>query len=120
MAHFAKIENQTVTQVIVLDNLVCAGEFPHSEAAGAKYIQDVLQLPGEWLQTSYNHNFRKHYAGVGYTYNSQWDQFVPPQPYPSWSYDPESGEWIAPVACLGNQWEYDWDEDSQQWVTIAQ
>jgi hypothetical protein len=120
MAHFAKIENQTVVAVIVLDNQDCAGDFPASEPNGQKYIQDVLQLEGTWLQTSYNHNFRRRYAGIGYTYNSEHDEFVPPQPYPSWHYDYDSGEWLAPVACPGSFNDWAWDEQSQQWTTVSE
>lgn len=78
MAHFAKVENGVVRQVIVVANSDCGGgEFPASEPVGQAFIAS-LGLAGEWLQTSYNNNFRDKYAGVGYTYDSVNDVFVAP------------------------------------------
>ena len=81
MAHFAKIENGVVTNVIVLSNDVC-GEptfvFPDTENAGQAFITNVLKLDGTWKQTSYNGNFRGTYAGIGYTYDPVADEFVAP------------------------------------------
>lgn len=78
MAHFAKIENNTVTSVIVVSNDDCGGgEFPESEPIGQAFIAS-LGLDGLWLQTSYHANFRSCYASPGWTYNAQLDEFVPP------------------------------------------
>lgn len=78
MAHFAKIENNTVTSVIVVSNDDCGGgEFPDSEPIGQEFIASI-GLSGEWLQTSYYANFRAYYAGIGYTYDANSDEFVPP------------------------------------------
>jgi len=76
MAHFAKVENNIVHQVIVVSNSDCAGgEFPASEPIGQVFIAS-LNLDGEWLQTSYNANFRGTYAGIGYTWDGT--NFVAP------------------------------------------
>ena len=78
MAHFALMENGCVNRVIVVSNDDCGGgNFPASEAAGQAFIAS-LGLAGEWLQTSYNGNFRGTYAGIGYTYNPSTDTFTPP------------------------------------------
>jgi hypothetical protein len=78
MAHFAQVTNNFVTQVIIVDNSDCAGgSFPESELAGQTYIAS-LGIEGEWLQTSYNNNFRGTYAGIGYTYDADLDEFVAP------------------------------------------
>ena len=78
MAHFAKIINNTVTQVIVVNNNDCGGGvFPESEPVGQEYIASLL-IDGVWKQTSYNNNFRGIYAGVGYTYDAVNDVFVAP------------------------------------------
>jgi hypothetical protein len=78
MAHFAKIENGIVSQVIVIGNDDCGGgDFPASEAAGQAFIAS-LGLAGEWKQTSYNANFRSKYAGIGDTYDAVNDVFVAP------------------------------------------
>jgi hypothetical protein len=79
MAHFAKVENDgTITQVIVVSNTDCGNlEFPESEPIGKAFISS-LGLDGEWVQTSYNSNFRGIYAGIGYTYNQALDVFESP------------------------------------------
>lgn len=78
MAHFAKIENGVVSQVIVVNNSDCAGgEYPLSEPIGQDFISGI-GLAGEWLQTSYNGNFRGTYAGIGFTYDGDLDEFIAP------------------------------------------
>ena len=84
MAYFAKLENNTVVQVISISNDVC-GEptltFPDTEGAGRAFIANTLKLEGTWKQTSYNGNFRGTYAGIGFTYDPVNDVFVaPPAP----------------------------------------
>ena len=78
MAHFAKVENNIVDQVIVVSNDDCNNlEFPESEPIGQAFLAS-LGLSGEWLQTSYNANFRGAYAGIGFTYDPDADVFVAP------------------------------------------
>jgi len=78
VAHFAKVQNGVVQQVIVVSNDDCAGgDFPESEAAGQAFIAS-LGLSGEWRQTSYNTNFRSKYAGIGDIYDAVNDVFVAP------------------------------------------
>ena len=78
MAHFAKIEDSLVVDVIVVANSDCGGgDFPESEPIGQAFIAS-LGLDGEWLQTSYNSNFRGNYAGIGGTYDAVLDVFVAP------------------------------------------
>ena len=79
MAHFAKIENNIVTQVTVVHNDVLENkDFPESEPLGQEFLAS-LGLEGEWKQTSYNANFRGVYAGIGYSYDSENDVFVAPE-----------------------------------------
>lgn len=74
MAHFAKIENNIVRQVIVVNNEVICDEFENeSEAIGSAFCADLFG--GEWIQTSYNGNFRGKFAGIGDFYNSESDTF---------------------------------------------
>lgn len=76
MAHFAKVEDNKVTEVIVVANSDCGDlPFPESEPVGQAFIASI-GLTGTWLQTSYNGNFRGTYAGIGYTYNPVTDVFV--------------------------------------------
>ena len=78
MAHFALMENGCVNRVIVVSNDDCGGgNFPASEPVGQAFIA-ALGLAGEWLQTSYNGNFRGTYAGIGYIYDPATDTFTPP------------------------------------------
>jgi hypothetical protein len=82
MAHFAQLdESNVVVRVIVVSNDVC-GEpslnFPDTCAAGRAFIANTLKFDGVWKQTSSNSNFRGTYAGIGYTYDAELDEFVSP------------------------------------------
>ena len=79
MAHFAQVdEYQIVRNVIVVNNSDCGGgDFPDSEPIGQAFIASI-GIEGEWLQTSYNNNFRGQYAGQGMTYDPVLDEFVSP------------------------------------------
>jgi len=81
MAYFAKLENNIVTEVIAISDDIC-GEptltFPDTEGAGRAFIANTLKFDGLWKQTSYNNNFRGRYAGIGYTYNADLDEFIAP------------------------------------------
>ncbi len=78
MAHFAKVDNKIVSQVIVINNETLSDlEFPASEPVGQEFIAS-LGLNGTWKQTSYNATFRGVYAGIGYTYDEINDVFVAP------------------------------------------
>lgn len=80
MAHFAKIKNNIVEEVIVVNNSDCGNlDFPESEPVGQAFIAS-LGIEGEWKQTSYNGNFRNTYAGIGWTYDVELDEFIAPAP----------------------------------------
>lgn len=113
MSHFAKVENGTVTQVIVIE-------------------QDVLNLghwgdPASWVQTSYNTHggvhvnggtpLRKNFAGIGYTYDSERDAFYAPQPFASWILDENTCVWQAPVE-RPTEGNYVWDEETVAWLAV--
>jgi hypothetical protein len=78
MAHFARIENNNVEDVIVISDDVAPDPAPNNESLGQAFIANVLGLSGEWKQTSYNGNFRGVYAGIGYAYDPALDEFVAP------------------------------------------
>lgn len=119
MAHFAQIdENNIVTQVIVVADSDCGdGQYPESDAIGAAFCNSLLG--GTWKQTSYNNNFRKRYAGIGYTFDAENDMFIAPQPFSSWTLDNE-GDWQPPVAMPEDGSNYYWDEEAQTWVAEAE
>ena len=123
MAHFAQLDaDNIVTQVIVVDNKEIAD--PHTgeedEILGIAFCKKLLG--GKWVQTSYNGNIRKRYAGIGYSYNASLDAFVAPKPFASWVLNNESADWEAPVAqpTLTKKQQddgsfYTWDEETTSW-----
>lgn len=116
MAHFAELDgNNVVTRVIVVDNKDTSDENGNEvEAIGIAFCQNLLG--GNWVQTSYNNNFRAHYAGIGYTYDTALDAFIPPKPYPSWVLNSQTCNWDAPVPNPNDGKAYDWDETTTSWV----
>jgi hypothetical protein len=115
MAHFAKIENGVVTQVIVVNNNELLVDGIEVESKGIEFCQSLFG--GTWKQTSYNGTIRKQYAGIGYTYNETADVFITPKPYPSWSLD-ANYDWQAPVERPADGKLYSWDEANQVWVEL--
>jgi len=117
MAHFAKInENNIVEEVIVVNNSDCQNlSFPESEAIGQSFLLSI-GLEGNWKQTSYIKSFRKNFASIGYSYDSDLDAFVAPKPYPSWILNNESCIWEAPTPIPDNIHTYVWDEENQTWI----
>jgi hypothetical protein len=126
MAHFAQIdENNVVTQVIVVANSDTAdASSVEKEHIGAAFCEKLLG--GTWKQTSYNGSIRKNYAGLGYTYDSERDAFIPPKPFASWILNEESCLWDAPVAMPEDAGtgeppkRYSWDEATTSWVEVEQ
>ena len=123
MGHFAKVENGTVTRVIVAEP-----EF---------FDTFVDSSPGKWIQTSYNTRggvhydpatgepsadqskaLRKNYAGKGYIYDAALDAFYPPQPFASWTLNQQTCPWEPPVAYPDDGQMYQWDEDTKSWAVV--
>lgn len=108
MAHFAQIdENNIVQNVVKVDN-----EHEH-------FGQEMLEkeLGGRWIQCSYNHNIRKQYPSVGYTYDEANDVFIVPKPFDSWTLN-ENFDWEPPVPFPEptDDGSWTWNEDEQRWV----
>lgn len=120
MAYFAQLDdNGTVVQVIAVSNNDAPDPATtNSEPLGRAFIADVLGLPGEWRQTSYNNNFRKQYAGIGWRYDFDADVFIAPQPFPSWTLD-GSHDWQPPTPMPETEGMWAWDEDSLTWVDVT-
>jgi len=102
MAHFAKLNNNIVTEVIASEQ-----DFINSGVVGDSFL---------WVQTSYNGNFRKNYAGIGDTYDKTRDAFYAPQPYPSWTLVEATCQWTAPVGYPDDGKQYEWNEATTNWV----
>jgi len=131
MAHFAELDsNNVVTRVIVVANDVetAAGPLGANDmhVDGETWCVNFFK-GGTWKQTSYNGNFRKQYAGIGYTYDSAKDKFITPQPFSSWSLD-GNDDWEAPVThptitTYGDpaqRYNIQWDEAGQKWTAKDQ
>lgn len=118
MAHFAEIGlDNIVQQVIVVNNGELLDENGiEQEAKGCEFCRQLLG--GTWIQTSYNNTLRKNFAGVGYTYNSTLDAFVPPQPYPSWTLDETTCHWQPPTPMPQDGNQYTWNEATQTWTQV--
>jgi hypothetical protein len=118
MAHFAQLENNVVTKVIVVSNQDILDENgQESEQKGIDFCSNLLG--GTWKQTSYNGNIRKNYAGVGYTYDEGRDAFIAPKPYNSWTLDETKAQWKAPVDYPTDDKKYTWDEDTTSWKELV-
>jgi hypothetical protein len=118
MAHFAKIEDGVVTQVVVVDNKDTSdASGVEKEYIGAAFLERLLG--GTWKQTSYNGNFRKNYAGIGYTYNADIDAFVPPKPFNSWTLNSDTAQWEAPTPMPDDGQMYAWNEETASWDAVT-
>ena len=116
MAHFAKVVDGIVAQVIVAEP-----DF---------FDTFVDSSPGEWIQTSYNTHggvhanggtpLRKNYAGIGFTYDRERDAFIPPRPFASWVLNEKTCLWDAPIPMPMDGKQYRWDEQTGQWVEITE
>ena len=120
MAHFARLdENDTVTMVTVVSNAdMVDGGGAEQESLGISVCESVIG-PGPWVQTSYNGNFRRRYAGIGMRYDAVRDAFILPQPFKSWVLD-ENHDWQAPKPKPDDGQNYEWDEKKKNWVLVPE
>ena len=117
MAHFAELdENNIVTQVVVINNNELLDGETESEAKGVEFCSTLFGH-SNWMQTSYNNNMRKQFAGIGFSYDDVNDVFISPQPYPSWSLD-DNQDWQAPTPMPEDDKKYSWNEETQSWDEI--
>lgn len=116
MAHFAELdENDIVIGVLVVENKNIVDETgKEQEQIGIAYLRNLFGQEKRYVQTSYNHNFRKKYAGIGDTYRSDLDMFIEIRPYPSWTLS-NIGTWEPPISKPDEIKPYSWDEDNQRW-----
>lgn len=118
MAHFAKLDdNNTVIAVHVVNNDVLNVDGNELEQAGIDFLAN-LHGHSNWKQTSYNGNFRKNYAGVGYTYDQSRDAFIPEKPYSTWVLNEETCTWEAPIPMPDEAGPWRWDNENNNWVKL--
>lgn len=117
MAHFAKLdEANVVIEVNVVHNAELLDENNvESEQKGVEFLIAWSNGHVNWKQTSYNGNFRKNYAGIGYIYDNQRDAFIPPQPHPSWVLNEDTCRWEAPTPMPNDGKSYVWNEKTLNW-----
>ena len=119
MAHFAEIDQfGKVKRVIVVANSDTADAAGiEKEYIGAAFCEKLFG--GTWKQTSYNGNFRKNYAGIGYDWDEARNAFVPPKPFASWVLDENTCQWKAPIPMPTDGKMYSWNEGTQGWDEVA-
>lgn len=120
MAHFAELDsNNTVLRVLVVSNDDIKDQNgQEQEQLGITFLQGLLGQDTNWIQTSYNNNFRTRYAGIGYSYNETLDAFIAPKPYDSWILNEETADWEAPIPMPTDTPEgsyYSWNEATLSW-----
>ena len=103
--YWAKVNNNLVEKVIVANE-----EF---------FDTFVDDSPGTWLETKIDGSIRKNYAGIGFSYDSTRDAFIPPQPYPSWILDESTCKWEAPIAHPNDGNIYNWNETTKAWDEVT-
>lgn len=122
MAHFAKLDaNNLVLDVIVVDNKDCLdANGNESEQQGISFLKKLIPDSSfTWVQTSYNSNFRKHYASIGATYDVDRDAFIRPKPHESWILNESTCLWEAPVPLPDYDKLYEWNEQILNWVEVV-
>lgn len=115
MAHFAKLnEDNIVTQVVVVANEILLDDNGiEQEQKGIDFLNTTFGN-AVWVQTSYNDSIRGQYAEIGGFYDSAKNKFFESSPFPSWTFNNEIEEWVAPVA--KPEGTYAWNEENQEWV----
>ena len=111
MAHFAKLGPGNIVERVE----VVANDIATTEEKGVEFLKSLHGNDTVWVQTSYNSNIRKNYAGVGYTYYQNLDAFIEPKPFNSWILDHETCLWEAPTPHPNDGKRYSWDEDNKTW-----
>ena len=119
MAHFALIKDNIVQNVIVVGNAdLTDSEGNEQEHLGVEFIHSIFGTDDTWVQTSYNNNIRKNYAGIGHTYDLTRDAFIAPKPYASWVLNESTCRWEAPIPYPDDDYDYEWDESTISWVKV--
>ena len=109
MAHYAQVNSDNiVVQVLVMNN-----DWDHDNCI--TWLEANVSSDDDWIQTSYNNNIRKQFAGIGYTYDSTKDIFIEPKPFGGWVIDESTWKWKAPVEMPDDGNDYIWNEDTTSW-----
>jgi len=121
MAHFAELDrNNQVVRVVVISNDDVTKNGGDRHANAEVFVTNIIGHEGTgvaWKQTSFNHNFRKQYAGEGYTYDSSKDIFIGIKPFPSWVLNSDD-DWEAPVTYPEDSKDYKRNETTKAWDEV--
>ena len=120
MAHFTRLneENIVINIVAVNNEVITDSDGNEQEQVGIDFLTQLNGGVGWYKQTSYNGSFRKNYAGIGFTYDSVRDAFIPPQPYNSWTLNEDTCQWDSPVPYPTDDLMYSWDETTTNWKEV--
>ena len=119
MAHFAKLNEHNIVQdVHCVHNNELLENGVESEEKGVNFLITWSGGHTYWKQTSYNGNFRKNYAGVGYTYDNLRNAFISPKPHASWIMNEDTCQWTAPTTMPTDGKQYQWDEPTLAWIEV--
>ena len=121
MATFAKIglNNKVIEVLSVHNNELLDSNGVEQEVNGIDFLTKLTGW-SIWVQTSYNNNFRKNHAGVGFAYDEDRDAFIAPKPYASWILNEDTCQWEAPVAYPDDDNRYTWNETNQTWDLVSE
>ena len=129
MAHYALINKDNIVVEVItgVDENITQTDVDGTQVGGTTQAWEQFYASRPWFEgltckrTSYNSNIRKHFAAPGYTYDAQFDVFIPPQPYPSWKLNYTTYEWEAPVAMPDEVegFAFKWSEYNKEWIQIA-
>ena len=121
MAHFAELNSSNeVLRVVVISNTDVDANGGDEHADAETFVTNLLGHEGAgvtWKQTSFNYNFRKQYAGVGYSYDPSKNKFIGIKPYTSWTLNSDDN-WEAPVTYPDDSKGYNWNETTQAWDEV--
>ena len=121
MASFAKIglNNKVIEVLSVHNNELLDSNGVEQEVIGIDFLTKLTGW-SIWVQTSYNNNFRKNHAGIGYTYDEDRDSFIAPKPFNSWILNETTCLWEAPVVYPDDGERYTWNEETTTWDLIEE
>jgi hypothetical protein len=132
MASFAKLNSNNIVERVesVVNEVLKDSNGVEQETVGIEFLKNLYNEPNSlWVQTSYNTHggvhsnggipFRKNHAGIGYTYDSQRDAFIPIKPYNSWILNEQKCTWEAPIAIPNDGNRYNWNESTLSWDLVT-
>jgi hypothetical protein len=132
MASFAKLNSNNIVERVesVVNETLKDSNGVEQETVGIEFLKNLYNEPNSlWVQTSYNTHggvhsnggipFRKNHAGIGYTYDSQRDAFIPIKPYNSWILNEQKCTWEAPIAIPNDGNRYNWNESTLSWDLVT-